>query len=212
MYLNETKLKLERKWKIMTNTTKFTLLPIAIKPQEPINIDGKNIGYKTQCNILGLHLNTNGYSTHVTQSANKAKAVLYTLRRFKNLNSNIKIHLVKACILPILSYPTYPLNSISRSAMLKLQRVQNKALRFALDDYHPYTYNTEQIHQLTNTLPINIIVHNRGNNIKHKLTHNIKDETYINIINTPTIINEHLRFKKPNTHLTIRNPDPIYTS
>ena len=102
----------EHKWKIKTNTNKFTLLPIAIKKYEQVNIDGNVINYSREGNILDLHLNTRGYSCHIKHIKNKANAALSKIKRFKNLRPNIKIHLVKACVLSVLTYPAYPLNSI----------------------------------------------------------------------------------------------------
>ena len=53
---------------------------------------------------------------------------------------------MKACVLPILQYPPYPLNTLSNKSVLVLQKVQNKALRFAMEEKYPYTRNTEELH------------------------------------------------------------------
>ena len=44
---------------------------------------------------------------------------------------NKKIHRVKALMLPILDYPPIPMHTMSKTQISKLQKVQNRALRFA---------------------------------------------------------------------------------
>lgn len=72
-------------------------------------------------------------------------------KRIKKISTNIKIHLVESYVLPIIQYPTFPLITISKINHLNLQRIQNKALRFALTDKHPYTYIKEDLHIMTIT-------------------------------------------------------------
>ena len=67
--------------------------------------------------------------------------------------TKIKTHLIKALVLPILDYPPIPTHTMSKTQITKLQKVQNKALRFATNQRHPYTMNTIQIHEHTNTTP-----------------------------------------------------------
>ena len=153
--------RFEHQWKIKTNTNKFTILPLAIIKTEPVTINNNIIPYSNTAKILGLTLTKNGYRKHIKEIKNKASIALSTLRRFRNINPKIKVHLIKSFVLPIFTYPAYSLNSISNTDILTLQRVQNKALRFATRDENN-TYTTEQLHIITNTQPINIILHNRG--------------------------------------------------
>ena len=66
--------------------------------------------------------------------------------------------------------------------MLSLQRIQNKALRFTYNEKYPFTKTSEELHSQANLLPINLTLHKRGNQIKHKLeeilddTHTIKTQ------------------------------------
>ena len=112
----------ENKWKIKTNTSKFTLLPIAMKKTAPVTLNNNNIEYNKQAKILGLNITIHGYNKHINEIKKKATLALSIIRRFYLLQPTIKLHLVKACVLPILTYPAYPLNSISKSALLKLQK------------------------------------------------------------------------------------------
>ena len=86
--------------------------------------------------------------------------------------TKIKTHLVKALVLPILEYPTVPTISMSKTQISKLQKTQNKALRFATEQRYPYTLNTQQIHVQTNTEPLNIKLYNRT----EKIWQNLRNE------------------------------------
>ncbi len=203
--------KYEYRWKIKTNTTKFTILPIAIKKTNPVYIEGKLIPYSNKANILGLKLSNQGYGKHVADIANKASLALKTVRKFDKLNTKIKLHLVKACVLPILTYPTYALNALSRNQKLSLQIIQNKAIRFAHGEYYPYTRTTEELHIQSKIDPINLTIHKRGNNIKNKLENSLKDPTYLKAIRDHQEDNEHGWFRKPITTLRNINIQPHYT-
>ena len=151
-----------------------------------------------------------GIANHPKHNKNKALAALTTLRRFSALPPNIKLHLVKACVLPILTYPPYPLNPLSKTSMLSLQKIQNKALRFAFNERYPYTRNTEQLHQLAKLDPVNVTLFNRGISTKERLLNIIKDQTYQEILRG-NINNEHGWFKKTIIYLNKGRPTPMYT-
>ena len=202
----------EHKWKIKTNTTKFSILPIALKKTTPVYIEGKLIPYSNKANILGLKLGIHGFSKHIADISNKASLALNTLRRFDKLDTYIKLHLVKAYVLPILTYPTYALNALSKTHILNLQRIQNKAIRFAYNEYYPYTTTTEELHLRSNLDPINITLHKRGIKTKLKIENILKDTTYINAIRENQQARDHGWFKKPYKILNNINIQPIYTS
>ena len=97
----------------------------------------------------------------------------------------IKTHLVKALILPIIEYPPIPLHTMSNNQISKLQKIQNKALRFATNQKYPYTMTTEQIHTHTKTTPLNIRLHYRAQAIWERLEeldlpayHTLKDNLH----------------------------------
>ena len=195
----------ETLWKIKTNTSKFKIIPLATKATEPITINHTQIPYSKDGNILGLHINKTGILGHVTHTRNKAIQALSTLRRFTAMPEKIKIHLIKAFIIPILTYPAYPLNVLSKTATLKLQRIQNSALRFAYNEKYPYTNTTEELHRKADLMPINIITYHRGRKIMNKLLTSINDTTYNNIIaNDDT--QEHSWFRK--SFRTLIGPEP----
>ena len=101
----------EYKWKIKTNINKFNILPVAIRKTEPIHINNQVIPYSKKVNILGLTISRYGYTQQITNNIAKANHALYTLKKFYQLPTNIKIHLIKACIIPVLIYPDYPLTT-----------------------------------------------------------------------------------------------------
>ena len=98
----------EKKWKIKTNTNKFTVIPLAIKKTHSITINGANIPYSKEGKILGMNINTQGIQPHIKHTKRSASTALTTIKRFYKLSTKIKTHLVKACVLPIITYPTYP--------------------------------------------------------------------------------------------------------
>ena len=201
----------EHKWKIKTNTQKFTLLPIATRKLKPVTIDNTIIPYAKEAKILGLKLGTSGYSKHIKDIALKDDTALTTLKIFSALNTNIKLHLVKTCVLPILTYPTYALNAASRTQIIKLQRKQNKALRFAFNERYPYTHTTAELHTLANIQPINTTLYTRGNHTKHTLTDILQDTTYISAIQEHEHDYEHSWFRKAVSKLTSGEPAPLFT-
>ena len=201
----------EHKWKIKTNTTKFNILPIAIKKTSPVTLNNQVIEYGANANILGLHITRQGFSKHINKIKQKASIALSTLTRFRQLKTNIKLHLVKACILPILTYPAYPLNSISKAALLSLQRIQNKSLRYAFNEKYPYTKTCKQLHEIAKVQPINTTLYDRGNKIKHKLIHKLKDPIYTNLIANDDNNEDHTWFKRPIVTLNKDRPAPLYT-
>ena len=69
--------------------------------------------------------------------------------------------MVKSLILPTLTYPVTPLNSASRSSIINLQRVQNKALNFIYDVRWPMRDTARSMHTRASMQPLNQVIHNR---------------------------------------------------
>ena len=134
---------MKTKWKIKTNKEKFKIVPITVKKKNDIVIDGTQLEYATHAKVLGLTIGRTGITKHVEELVEKGRRTLKELYRFYNLPTNIKIHLIKAFIIPILQYPPIPLITISKTNTNKLQKIQNKALRFAFEERYPYTRTTK---------------------------------------------------------------------
>ena len=200
----------EHKWKIKTNVQKFNLLPIACKKPEKVNIDGNIIPYAKQAKILGLELQPTGYKKHIQNTKTKSQIALNTIKKFKNLNTSIKLHLAKAVVLPILTYPSYTLNALTNNQILTLQKQQNKALRYVYNERYPYNMNTETLHNTAKVQPINTRIHTLANNTYNKLTNVLKDEQYKNCTQ-PHDNRDHAWFKRPIKNVTNNPPDPLFT-
>ncbi len=82
-----------RKWKIKTNNSKFTILPIVVIKKEERIINNNIIPCKKSCKILGLKISSTGLKQHVDDVTRKGKVALQELQRFRNLSTKIKIHL-----------------------------------------------------------------------------------------------------------------------
>ena len=200
----------ETKWKIKTNTTKFKIVPLAIIKKQPITMDGNIIPYSKEGNLLGLHFNRQGIQNHIKEVKRKATTALNLMRRFSNLPTNIKLHLVKACVIPILTYPSYPLAILSKTSILSLQKIQNKALRYAFNQRHPYTQSTEELHIAAGMTAINLTILKNGVKIRDKIVNILEDEVYIQTI-ADTSRREHGWFKRAITQINKNFPPPIYT-
>ena len=97
------------------------------------------------------------------------------LNRFRNLSTNINIHLFKALIKPHLEYPIIPLCLSSKYNIQKLQSQQNICLRRACKDIPPYDRTMEDIHNEHSINPINIVMRDRAETIWAKLCDSVAD-------------------------------------
>lgn len=121
-----------------------------------------------------MKLGRHGCSKHIANISNKSSLPLKIIKRLDELDAIINVLIVKACALPSLTYPAYTLNAFSKSQMLSLKRIQNRALRFAYREKYPHTKTTEEIYLQSNLEPISPITHKRSNHIKHKLDNILK--------------------------------------
>ena len=106
--------------------------------------------------VLGLTIdNQLRFHIHITQKAAMASTALSNLERFRGSSQKTKLHLYKAFILPLLTYCPLALSLAAPSNVLKLQRIQNRALRFATGTRW-YDFRTSlSLHEETNIAPIN---------------------------------------------------------
>ena len=159
----------EERWKIKTNTNKFKVIKLGHRTGPHLIVENQRKEFSNSGKALGLAISTQGYNANTTERTNRANAALKTLYRFKDMNTKIKTHLVKTLILPIIDYPPIPTHALSNKQISKLQKIQNKSLRFATNQRYPYTLNTQEIHENTQTLPVNIRLHNQALKIWNKI-------------------------------------------
>lgn len=146
----------EEEWRIQTNQAKFTVIPLATRNPSLLTVNGDVVDQQQHGKILGLQVGRHGYSTHIKQRVCRAKSVLTTLYRFKDLSPRIKLQLIKTLVLPVLTYPPIPLHSMSRSAISRLQKVQNAALRFVENTRWFHFRSIKALHEVTSLPALNV--------------------------------------------------------
>ena len=62
-------------------------------------------------------------------------------------------------MIPVLTYPPVPTHAMSRTAISRLQKVQNAALRFVFDTRWQDFIRNEELHEWASLQPINIRLH-----------------------------------------------------
>lgn len=198
----------EKKWKIKTNNTKFQIIHVSKKSPLPIVINNTRIQYTNTANLLGLTLKSNGIHAHVKQKRIQASTTLKKLRRFKNLSPRIKLHLYKALVLPILDYPSIPLNTIKKSNWEKLQSVQNRALRWVNGDIPPYNRTVQDLHTQYGLTPLNQRNHRLASAMWEKIRMEFPEETQE--IEQQEFENTHAWWPLAYLPQDAPEPDPVY--
>ena len=125
----------ERLWKIKTNTDKFQIIHIGVRKAPNTIIEGESISHTLQAKLLGMDFSfANFFTKQVKNCTKKATDALKLLYSFRYLRKKLKLRLYKALVLPHLTYPVIPLNALSKTQSEKLQKVQNKAIRWICNE------------------------------------------------------------------------------
>ena len=147
---------------LITEPSKSWLLPMGHLTWPGVIVDGHHFQSPDgPATLLGLDMTKLGMiNAQVKKQVNKAKTSLQSLYRFSSMKSKFKIHLVKALVLPHLFYPAIPLHLASKNKMLKLQRVQSHALRWA-HGIKWYEFKTnKEVHEMKPIhLPVNQVLY-----------------------------------------------------
>lgn len=110
-----------------------------MKRRNNIIKDGKQSQCTDKGKVLGLTINRRGIEPHIKEIKIKALGALTDLYHFKNLQTNMNLHLIKIQDNTDSVIPTdTTLVTISKTNILKLQKVLNAALRFAF--YETYSH------------------------------------------------------------------------
>ncbi|KAG0711334.1 RNA-directed DNA polymerase from mobile element jockey [Chionoecetes opilio] len=155
----------EEEWRIKTNLAKFSVIPMATQNPPPLMVDGRVVDFQASGTVLGLQVSSRGYVSHVASRVRRAKSALFTLYRFRDLDAGLKLHLVKALVLPVLTYPPIQLHALSRTAISKLQRVQNAALRFVVNHRWDDFVTMESLHESVDLPAINVRLHHMASQV-----------------------------------------------
>ena len=160
----------ERKWKIKTNIEKFVIITIGFYKAPKISINNREIEYATEARLLGLHFRRNNFFTkQVFLNTKKARTELKKLYRFRMLKRKLKVRLYKTLVLPLLTYPVIPLNTCSRTQMIKLQRIQNDAIRWICNERWPIICPTDVRHEELKIERIDDRIKRLAEGVWHKL-------------------------------------------
>ena len=130
----------ERKWLIKTNPSKSQLSitktrqstiqrypPVfIIDNNNPVPIPNKSstniLGYRTDARLNGNH--------HINALVKKANSAYNSIQRFRSAPEKINLYLFKSLIRPTFEYAPLPSIRSSKCHLDKLQKIQNKVLRF----------------------------------------------------------------------------------
>ena len=119
----------ENKWKIKTNINKFKIIHLDKREHLPVTINNKVITPSASGSMLGLVVSRTGYSTHIKQRVESARADLRKLWSLRELNSQNKRKIYNALITSKLTYPAIPLHCLNITSLRKLQIIQNQGAR-----------------------------------------------------------------------------------
>ena len=145
----------------LTNHDKDKFLSVARTCPAPVVVGGRVYPYTDEITILGLRLNRCGMVPQVVYNRGKAQGVLNTLNRFYSLPWRQKLHLYKALVLPVLTYPAVPLHVASDSRLRSMQAIQNKALMWicGVKFNTPDRPTIPELHRMLRLQPINVRLH-----------------------------------------------------
>ena len=201
----------EKRWKIKTSQQKFKILSISKSKPEKIEIDHTEIPFNELITVLGLKIKRTGIVQHLTDRQNRAKSELGKLRRFEKLSPKIKSHLYKTLILPILEYPAVPCCIASKENKMKMQRIQNRGIKF-INKHGQAELNIEEIHQNFKIDAINVRLHTRLTKSWEKFT---RIETELaersTTENDDNETKDHYWWRRLASLVEIEQPEPVYT-
>ena len=199
----------ERKWKIKTNQNKFKVLPISVTKPAPLTIEGTNIDFSNNIQILGLTLRRSGLKTHINAKIAMAIGRVNKLRRFRHLKSKTKSYLYKSLVRSALEYLNIPLCIMSKYHKDRIQKFQNGVLRKYIDSDSADTI--EALHDKYKIEPINARMYRRAEKTWQKLKE-VDAETCTRSIeaNDDRLIKDHYWWRRVAPYAEGEAPLPEY--
>lgn len=181
----------EQNWKIKTSVEKCKInytgtIITSINNYGGVILNNSQIPISNPIKILGYNLsNTLSDNMHINSITAKAKQNLSRLYRFYSAPPYVKKRLYLTLIRPILEYPILEIYKTTKINLQKLQRVQNKGLRYichvSLRDRIP----SKNLHEIHNIDAINVRVNKLAKKTFYKLKNQYfpeDDNTEINLI------------------------------
>ena len=143
----------------------------------------------------------------------QAKLRLSEIFTLQGLNTECKLLMVKALIIPTLLYPVVPLNTASKTNIQKLQSCLNKALKFVFNVRYPQVATAASLHTRAKLVPINQKLHQQSKNIWTKISEGIAgDLDKFNTIIGMNMVNKHRDFPSSYDRASKATPTPICTN
>ena len=202
--------KYENKWKIKTSKNKFKLLAVSVTKPEDVIVEGQLVPYANEILTLGLKIKRTGINSHINNMIQRAHKELQKLKRFNQLTPRTKIHLYKALVRPLLEYPMIPICGISETNKIKLQRIQNKAIKFAASNDNE-DLTLEDAHHKYKLEPYNIRLYKRGNKLWEKFCLAEPELTIRSIEeNNNNHLKDHYWWPRIAGSVSANEPDPVY--
>ena len=128
--------------------TKFVIFSTQIiaQPHPLLTIDNVEVQCVAQFNYLGMTLDQHlTFKNHAQHTINKVSAKIYQLRKMRKfLSQRAALLIYKNMILPIMEYGDIFMLSVLKELRNRLQKLQNKALKCALNKEK--RYNTKALH------------------------------------------------------------------
>lgn len=183
-------------WKVKLNDAKtetilFTHSKIMTRHQvhNKIKFNGSELDWRDNVKYLGVLLDqkllfAKNISANVSK-AKKAMATLYCLlRKNSSLDKHSKLTLYRAYIRPTMTYACQAFSNCAKSHLAKLQVVQNKCLRMALNA--PFRTRISRLHEVAEVPLINEFItkltdsfYSRASYSENKLTKKLGDYSSI---------------------------------
>lgn len=201
--------KFEQDWKIQTNMTKFKIIPITKRKNDPVIVEGNLLPYATEGTVLGLKITTTGYRAFYKEKINRAKINMTKIRRFCKLSTKNKLKLYNAFVKSALLYPPIPMNAAKKTNMRKMQIIQNKSLRQVYNIKYPDVIRNDRLHATARVKTINEVLHEQARKIWTKVDDMI-GEDMISWISEGNQRREHYWLPRSRLKALGPSPQPIY--
>ena len=212
--------KFEKTRGILTCVEKSIITPVAQHTRGHLEFieEGENLKYpylikNAATKILGLNITFSSWtSRHVQIIKKKAILMKCALYNFTSLDQKAKLHLVKALIIPSLTYPCTPLNTCSPTNFWHLQTVLSSSLKWVFNIRYPVVLTAKALMEKAKLKPLNIIIYNQAKRIWDKIeSGEAADLETFNYVNDIQIEKPHSWYPSSYMRAQKAEPPPIYT-
>ena len=171
----------ESMWKIKSNIGKSSISCMGTSEDKLLSLGGvcvqdKDLPIQSYSKILGAKFSRKtGANGHVRGSINMASGSLQRLRRFTSAPQRVKKTLYKMLTRPVMEYPPVFCRKTSSTVKTKMQKLQNRALRFIKGVKLSDRVNMENLHKELNIDPMNV----RLDRLTNKSLNKMKEMYYL---------------------------------